>query len=241
MDKNKILKSQEDAVPVPAEKPQDVKRILPDIIDPASEYSFKFRSSIPQVTVQPSGLPGPRKERIWNDGSNYWLYVYVNGAWRSQQLGITQASAVPAGTIIESGASATPSGYLPCDGAAVSRTTYATLFTAIGTAYGAGDMTTTFNVPDKRGRVGVGKNAATFSTLGATGGEETHTLTLTETPSHAHTVAAYGTGSFSNKPGPGDNSSGQITGSPFSTSSQGSDGAHNNLQPYQVFNYYIKT
>lgn len=69
-----------------------------------------------------------------------------------------------------------------CDGSAVSRTTYATLFTAIGTAYGTGDGSTTFNIPDLRGRIAVGKNAATFSTLGATGGEETHTLTTPEIP-----------------------------------------------------------
>lgn len=56
-----------------------------------------------------------------------------------------------AGQIIFCASSAIPSGYLECNGATVSRTTYATLFAAIGTAYGAGDGATTFNIPDLRG------------------------------------------------------------------------------------------
>lgn len=63
---------------------------------------------------------------------------------------------VPPGTIIENAGSVTPFGYLLCDGSPVSRTTYAQLFTAIGTTWGVGDGSTTFNVPDRRGRVGVG-------------------------------------------------------------------------------------
>lgn len=51
-----------------------------------------------------------------------------------------------------------PSGWLVCDGSAVSRTTYAALFAAIGTAWGAGDGSTTFNLPDMRGRVGAGRD-----------------------------------------------------------------------------------
>lgn len=58
---------------------------------------------------------------------------------------------LPAGTIIWFGASTAPTGYLKANGAAVSRTTYADLFTAIGTTFGVGDGTTTFNVPDMRG------------------------------------------------------------------------------------------
>lgn len=58
---------------------------------------------------------------------------------------------MPAGTIISSAAAVTPQGYLYCNGAAVSRTVYSALFNAIGTAYGVGDGSTTFNVPDARG------------------------------------------------------------------------------------------
>jgi microcystin-dependent protein len=87
-----------------------------------------------------------------------------------------------------SGASA-PTGYLLCDGAAVSRVTYLTLFTVTGVTYGSGDGVTTFNLPDLQTRVPVGKNASgTFATLGATGGAETHTLLTAEIPSHTHTT-----------------------------------------------------
>jgi microcystin-dependent protein len=61
------------------------------------------------------------------------------------------ASYLPPGTILEYGASTAPAGWLECNGAAVSRTTYAVLFAVIGTVHGAGDGSTTFNVPDKRG------------------------------------------------------------------------------------------
>jgi microcystin-dependent protein len=110
---------------------------------------------------------------------------------------------LPAGVILPYGGSSAPSGYLLCYGQAVSRTTYATLFAAIGTAYGVGDGTTTFNVPDLRGRVPAGKDdmggsaasrltSTTMSpdgnTLAATGGTQTHTLTAAESATLTYTV-----------------------------------------------------
>lgn len=70
-----------------------------------------------------------------------------------------------------------PSGWLFCDGAAVSRTTYAELFSAIGTTYGVGDSSTTFNLPNFRGRVPVGYDATQteFDILGESGGTKAHT------------------------------------------------------------------
>jgi microcystin-dependent protein len=106
---------------------------------------------------------------------------------------------VPAGTINSFGGSAAPTGWLLCDGSAVSRTTYAGLFTAISTNYGSGDGSTTFNVPDLRGRipVGLGTNAS-VSTLGNNDGvavanrrpQHNHTNGLT-TPNHTHTATQY--------------------------------------------------
>ena len=83
--------------------------------------------------------------------------------------------------------STAPTGWLFCHGQAVSRTTYATLFAAIGTNYGEGDGSTTFNLPDFRGRVpvGVGQGTvedATWRALGAEGGTETVTLTESQLP-----------------------------------------------------------
>lgn len=76
-----------------------------------------------------------------------------------------------------------------CDGSAISRTTFATLFARLGTAHGAGDGSTTFNVPDLRGQfvVGVGQGSGlTNRALGANGGEESVTLSATQMPSHTH-------------------------------------------------------
>ena len=93
----------------------------------------------------------------------------------------------PSGVINMWAAATAPTGWLLCDGSAISRTTYAGLFAVLGTTYGAGNGSTTFNIPDLRTRVAVGKNGTgTFATLGATGGAETVTLTSAEMPSHTH-------------------------------------------------------
>src|SRR5207302_11385946 len=89
--------------------------------------------------------------------------------------------------------STAPTGFLLCDGSAVSRTTYTALFAVIGTTYGSGDGSTTFNVPDLRGRVAVGAGQGTGLTnrvLGAMSGEENHVLTIAEMPAHTHTIGA---------------------------------------------------
>lgn len=95
----------------------------------------------------------------------------------------------PAGIVMPFAGSVAPEGWLLCDGSAVSRSEYADLFTAIGTTYGVGDGSTTFNVPDLAGRVviGVSDNHA----LGSTGGEASHTLTESELPEHKHNVAGH--------------------------------------------------
>lgn len=94
----------------------------------------------------------------------------------------------PAGTVVDYAGSAAPSGWLICDGSTVSRTTYPQLFANIGTTYGAGDGSTTFGIPDCRGRKTIGKHSSgTFVTLGGVGGEENHTLSAAEMPSHTHT------------------------------------------------------
>jgi microcystin-dependent protein len=111
--------------------------------------------------------------------------------------------------------------------------------TAVFCPYGLGDGSTTFNVPDLRGNVAVGKNTGTFANLGKTGGEETHQLTTPELASHTH--------SYPNDAGGGAPSSGNAVaytggaGGSHNTSSTGSDTPHNNLQPYLVVLYKIKT
>jgi len=94
------------------------------------------------------------------------------------------------------GGSSEPSGWLFCSGQAVSRSTYSDLFSAIGTSFGVGDGSTTFNVPDLRDRSPLGENTMGASdagrvgtdttALGDSGGSDTHTLTESEMPSHDH-------------------------------------------------------
>ena len=101
----------------------------------------------------------------------------------------TNGSAGKPGLIKVWSTSSAPEGWLIADGREVSRTTYAELFAAIGTTYGAGNGSTTFNLPDMRGKVAVGRDSADtdFNALGKTGGAKTHTLTVAEMPSHTHT------------------------------------------------------
>lgn len=98
-------------------------------------------------------------------------------------------SEAPTGSITQFAGSSAPTGWLLCDGSAVSRSTYSTLFSLIGEDYGVGDGSTTFNLPDMKGKVPVGYNSsdADFDALGETGGAKTHTLTSDEMPSHTHT------------------------------------------------------
>jgi microcystin-dependent protein len=107
-----------------------------------------------------------------------------NNAWINQQ-------ATPAGVISQFAGSSAPVGYLLCEGQAISRTTYAGLFAVIGTTYGAGNGSTTFNLPDLRTRIPAGKNVSgTFGTLGSTGGTEQFQLGVANLPSHTHTFSA---------------------------------------------------
>lgn len=175
----------------------------------------------------------------------------------------------PSGTIAAFAGSAAPSGWLLCQGQAVSRTTYATLFGVIGTTYGAGDGSTTFNLPDGRGRslIGAGQGVGlTNRALAATGGEEAHALSVAELAAHNHGVTDPGhTHSYvfnwtgannnlwhqnaTNGLGPGDgstpNGSGgaaiQTNTTGISIQNNGSGTAHNNLQPFLAVNWIIAT
>ena len=97
-----------------------------------------------------------------------------------------------AGIITTFAGSVPPAGWLPCDGSAVSRTDYATLFAVVGTTYGAGDGSTTFNLPDLSGRVVIGVSGT--HAIGSTGGSETVTLTEDQLPAHVHEVPQHGHG-----------------------------------------------
>jgi microcystin-dependent protein len=110
---------------------------------------------------------------------------------------------MPTGAMLEYAGSAAPTGWLLCDGSAISRTVYAALFAILSTAYGAGDGSTTFNLPDRRGKFGVGVDgtytrgstggaaSGTTSSNGShnhTGATGSTTLTTAQIPAHSHTI-----------------------------------------------------
>ena len=162
------------------------------------------------------------------------------------------ATAVPVGVVQMWAGEAAPAGWLLCQGQAVSRTTYAALYAVCGTAYGTGDGSSTFNLPDLRARMPIGfSGSGAFNALGNAGGEENHTLTTAEMPSHGHPVTA-GT----NMPKLGVWSTNMVAGTSWraisntngsdgalgvaSASNTGGDGAHNNMPPYMVVNFIIR-
>lgn len=146
-----------------------------------------------------------------------------------------------------------PAGWLLCAGQAISRAAFATLFGVIGTTYGIGDGSTTFNVPDMRGRVVAGADnmggtpanrlgggatgGITGSAVpGASGGEQSHQITIAELAAHTHTQGFVNNADAQSVGGPVlGGTAGALTGL------TGSDTPHNNTQPTLVGNYIIKT
>ena len=179
------------------------------------------------------------------NGQNGLLYMDTDGTlkFRDTDDNISTLSDTGlTGSIMLWGAATAPDGYLLCNGAAVSRSTYSTLYGIISTTYGVGDGSTTFNVPDLRGRVPVGKSTDTeFDVLGENGGEKTHQLTVGELAVHSHSIvdnagikwaAGAGSGHFYGTADPHFVST--------SIGNAGSNTPHNNLQPYITLNYIIK-
>lgn len=170
-------------------------------------------------------------------------YLDKNGLtyfW-SKIKSLVNTHTTPTGCISMFCGSVAPNGWLICDGSNVSRTTYADLFSIIGTTYGNGDGSTTFTLPDFKGRVPVGKDAndTDFDTLGNKGGskflqEHTHDG-LRWNKAYGNTVGMVSGGSLTfalNYSTGGKNDM-------FYTEAAGT-GDSENLQPYQVVNYIIK-
>ena len=165
---------------------------------------------------------------------------------------------IPAGTIIMSACISEPGGWLDCDGRLLTVSIYSDLFSAIG--YSFGGIDSSFNIPDMRGRAGIGLgqgSGLTNRVLSATGGAETHTLSTTEIPSHSHGVTdpghthsyvnntndqntdnAFGTETAADQADLNKTTGSSTTG--ISIQSTGGGAAHNNMQPFVVLRYLIK-
>lgn len=162
-------------------------------------------------------------------------------------------NSIVSGLVLMWPGSTPPDGWLLCNGQAVSRTTYANLFSVLGTTYGQGDGSTTFNVPDLTGRVPMGTNG-TYP-LASKGGETAHTLSEAELPAvngylefhniYTGTNLADVKNAFSGQKIDGkyrDGGSTQTGASSYVVVNLdfGQDAAHNNMQPYLAQNYIIK-
>ena len=151
---------------------------------------------------------------------------------------------LPTGILLPYAGTASPDGWMLCNGQEVSRETYSNLFTVIGDSYGIGDGSTTFNLPDLRGRMpmgldNMGGNSAdrvvhsAADSIGGNAGEETHQLSMDELP----TRNAYS--GHANR-GQGDSGGSFNYVHQLHTSSIGNDQSHNNMPPYLSLSYIIK-
>ena len=197
-------------------------------------------------------------KRYSSDDYSYILECYVQGSsdvykavvdnttqyidWTNNSS-LSVGDSLPIGTMLPYTSEVIPNGFLPCDGSEVSRTEYSDLFKVIGTSYGSGDGSTTFNLPDKRGRVSVGldPNQTEFNNIGLKGGEKQHELKIEEMPSHNHVFVRsrlyYAEAAGNNALGTTNNGSNAAT---STTNSTGGNKPHNNLQPYEVDQWIIK-
>ena len=195
------------------------------------------------------------------------LYNNSDAVWYLQNFFVSPYS-VPLGAGLDYwGATAPSSVFALAQGQAISRTTYASLFTLFSTTYGVGDGSTTFNIPDKVGRVsamldaGSARISSTYfggnpANLGAVGGLESHTLTTAQLaahshgvtdPGHTHTTTGY-IGSVNGGSTAGSASTPTSTGVPviasatrvISINNAGSGNAHNNVQPTIISNHIIR-
>ena len=177
---------------------------------------------------------------------------------------LTGIEGIPTATIVPWSSASVPSGFLECNGAAVSRSTYSALFAIVGTTYGAGDGATTFNVPDLQDNVAIGKSgtkalastggANTVQSSGNVGGSTANaTLTTAQLASHQHSFPSPGNPggprSFTLQPfnigrNPGSaNSSntGSGTGHSHNMSATFTGDSTSVVQPYLTVIYIIKT
>lgn len=174
----------------------------------------------------------------------------IDGLFKNQEaMALLADTLMPVGSVLAYAGSSAPVGFLLCDGTAVSRSKYAALFKAISTTYGVGDGSTTFNLPDLRGRVPVGVDGAAArmasnDALGNASGAERVTLLEAESGlrNHSHFLDQV-TGGVDNSGNLSRAASGSVVGSNYQSGASGGANAsasHQNMPPYQVVNYIVR-
>ena len=178
---------------------------------------------------------------------------------------LTGIEGIPTGTIVPWSTGSVPTGFLECDGSAVSRSTFSGLFAVVGTTYGAGDGSSTFNVPDLQDKVAVSKSpnknlastggANTVQSTGNVGGSTANaTLSTAQLASHSHTFTGGNpneaggnsnkfrpTGAFSNNFNVSSGNAGSGTGHSHNMSATFTGDATSVVQPFLTVTYVIKT
>jgi microcystin-dependent protein len=231
------------------------------------------------LVSQSVALPASNVQSIYAINGNLW---YNNSSGTPVQItqgsSVTSAASplVPTGVIWPYGGASAPTGFLLCDGTAVSRSTYSDLFAVLGVTYGAGNGSTTFNLPSSYGRTPVGAGEYTdpvqgsvTRALGATGGAAQHVLSQGELAAHDHGGGGHQHAIAANADGSGvisgintlakhtgfidtddnyrlggvtaDATLGLTSTAAAIVLTTGSNTAHNNMQPYFVTNFIIKT
>jgi microcystin-dependent protein len=172
------------------------------ITSPASNQILKYNGTLwtnasasSGNVVSDSPPSSPTAGQVWFESDTGKTFIYYDSYWVEISGG--RGDTNPVGAVTAFAGSVAPTSWLLCAGQDVSRTVYAPLFAVIGTTYGAGDGTTTFTVPDMRGRAVAGLDnmggtdagrLSIANTLGTTAGAETVTLTSAQSgvPAHSH-------------------------------------------------------
>jgi len=230
-------------------------------------FNLQMGASLPAWAASSTSILAATGDILYASGANTLAKLAIASDGDTLQLAsgvpawvtVAAAGGVETGSILPYGGAYTDtvSGYLQCDGDAVSRTTYSDLFGVTSTQFGVGDGATTFNLPDFNSKFARGAPSST--SCGATGGADTVSLSEANLASHTHTASvtdgghshtmpsAPSTGSYtpcmpyqSNNAAPYTSST-ATTGITVANSSTGSGTAHQNMPAYLEILYIIKT
>ena len=259
---NRALQSDANGLPVAS----GVSSTTLSYLDATSSIQTQLDSKLPKAGGTMSGNINMAGNSIdMGTGSIINMADGVNPQDAATVSQVSAVSQVPTGAMMDFAGTSAPAGWLLCDGTSYPTASYPDLFSTIGYTWGGAGAN--FNVPDMRRRVGMGSGGSGTGTIGNavgnTGGEETHTLTTPEIPSHTHTAsvtdpghvhlefqALVGGGALKSPDPRTDisvfeatdtNTGSSVTGISVTNANTGGGGAHNNVQPSAIVLKIIKT